>query len=309
MKARLVAAACGLALIVIAMRSPLSINLHNIAKLHAARPSSGRVALSSLASGCPDVDGTARPNDPAALALRGDAEWQCGHLDQARANWTAAGDFRRLVDAGSYLVRVGKWESADAMYMATAKIPSSGAAGLLDAAALHWNRGDKEGALRDYEWLVRNRPADCGPIPFANLATLYGERHEFALSDSILQRGLARWPKDVLLRTAAGMTYARSGRTRLADDILTHVWSEDRTATGACYWLAWTKEREGADEAAAAQYRDCLSVKPGDAPSHYQLGTVLVRLKRPAEARQQFLLALQDDPSFRAAHDRLRELE
>jgi len=312
----------------ISMRSAISVNMRDVAALQGAAPAGGRVALqrsarqcggfvfptlaaaaSSLESGCAetavrDLDRYAAGDDPAALTLRGDADWQLGDLGRARACWTAAGDFRRLVDAGSYLARQGKPDSAEAMYLATAKIRRSGATGLLDAAALRWNREDKNGAIGIYEWLVQNRPADGGPLAFANVATLYAERGEIGRADSTVRRGLASWPRSVLLRTAAGVTYAKSGRTRLADATLTQVWSEDRKATDACVWLALTKEQEGDDGAAAAQYRDCLSANPRNAQWHYQYGVVLARLNRLAEARQEFLIA----SPFQPARDRLREM-
>lgn len=307
MRLRFLIVACALALTAIAVRTPMAVNMRDLAALHAAAPSSGRAALQRPGSGGTTVRdlGRGAANDPAALTLRGDAEWQLGRVDRARASWTAAGDFRRLVEAGSYLAGQRKWDSAEAMYFATAKIPSSGATGLLDAAALRWNREDKKSAISIYEWLVLYRPADGGPLAFANLATLYAERGEFARADSAIRRGLARWPRSVLLRTAEGVTYAKSGRTRQADATLTQVWSEDRKATDACIWLALTKEQEGDDGAAAAQFRDCLSVNPANAQWHYQYGLVLARLKRPAEARQQFLLAA----AFPAARDRLREMD
>src|ERR1700745_695064 len=107
MRLRYVVIAGGLALLVIAMRSPMATNLRNLAALHAAAPSSGRVSLERLAAGGTAVRDLGRypQNDPLTLTLRGDAEWQLGSLDRARANWTAAGDFRRLVEAGSYLAR------------------------------------------------------------------------------------------------------------------------------------------------------------------------------------------------------------
>jgi tetratricopeptide (TPR) repeat protein len=249
------------------------------------------------------------PDDPVALTLSGDAEWQLKHPERARASWASAGDYRRLVGAGHYLERVRNVGSAESMYSAAAEVPSTDETAGMALAALRWNHGNKNGAAQAYEAMIARDPRRGGDLAYSNLGTLYAERKQFREADAIIERGMALWPGSVSLRTTRGMVYAASGRTDLAAATLRRVWTENPGAAVACFWLGWTREHQGDDRAAVHQYSACLARNPGDVSARYERGAAHMRLGDLASARADFLAIPPADPLHRWAADRLREIE
>ena len=261
-----VALVFGIALIAVAARYAIATNVASIERIRAARYAMERPPLDlfALCGECPTPPAISRshPSDPVALALRGDAAWQLRKPAEARTFWAAAGDYHRLVSAGRYLEGTRDFDGAELMYSAAASVPSSDGTADLLLAALRWNRGKREEASRTYERLIARDPVRGGEVPYVSLATIYAEEKRFRDADRIVARGLALWPGSVALETAAGMTYAWSGRSALAAKTLSGVLETHPTAADACFWLGWLYEHQGDDGGATRQYSACLTRNP-----------------------------------------------
>lgn len=324
-----------IAMSVAAARYPLVTNVASIRSIHAVAGSMERAPLGRFAANCdrsasplisvsasqllqgcadPALRGLqaflgVHPADSLALGLAGDAAWQLRRLDDARTSWAAAGDYRRLANAGRYLEAIRNLGAAESMYAAAAGVPASDGMAGVRLAGLLWTQGRKQDAMRTYEAIIARDPRRGGDTAYANLATLYAEEKRFEDADRIAARGLALWPRSVALQTAVGVTYAWSGRTELAAGTLGKVWGNNPSASDACYWLGWVRARQGDDRAAVRQFSSCLARNPRDLSARYDLGLAQTRLGDLDAARSSFQAIVAMSPGHQAARDRLLELE
>jgi len=122
------------------------------------------------------------------------------------------------------------------------------------------------------------------------------------------ERALPLAPRDALLRVALGEMYRDGGDPDRAARLMREAVTLDPEP--AAYWnaLGMVLGGKGAFGDAADAFREAVKRAPANAEYAYNLGLALLRTGHPQEAVRFLRKALEIEPRFRAARDRLREI-
>ncbi len=197
---------------------------------------------------------------------------------------------------------------------------------LRDLADLHRRKGDAAGAIRWYEQLLRvggvSDPAihkaihetrleqfdreiavvdPADPDAETRRAELRKAREDYLLDNA--RRQAEANPTDLQLRYDLGRQYFEAGRISEAIGELQRAQNNPHRRIGAMLLLARCFAHRGMNDLAARKLEEALKEKQvfddEKKELHYQLGSVLERAGKPAEAIEQFKLIYEMDIGYR----------
>jgi cellulose synthase operon protein C len=173
-------------------------------------------------------------------------------------------------------------------------------------ARLHLLEGHPKSAIPLLESHLRRQPTDAMAL------TLLGSAHmaqgNTARATRLFQEALAQQDQPES-RVALGMSLMRNGR---ADDAIKEfelAWKKDNRQVGAGVTLAQLYSQQGRHEQALKVARDLVSRQPSQAGMHNLLGDILMRARKPADARLSYEKALSLSPQLVSARLQLARMD
>jgi Flp pilus assembly protein TadD len=171
-------------------------------------------------------------------------------------------------------------------------------------AAYLTDAGLAKDVLQRLEPYVRMPQPDFDVLNAYGVALASVNRPDEALS--VFEQARALDPTSGLPLTNIGTVHLMRGDTAGASSAFTAALGLDPTLARAHNGLGVVAAQRGALDEAAAQWREAVALDPHDYQVLYNLGDVLVRLRRPAEARQYWERYLQEAPTTSDEMDRAR---
>lgn len=201
--------------------------------------------------------------------------------------------------------------------------------GLAKAVSLH-QRGDPQGALREYLRYLKHCPGDAEALHAAgglhyqlgetgeairllkkasdaapgnadylnDLGGLYLSEGRNAESESCFRQALRLRPDYVQVRTNLGHALFRAGKLDEAIGCFREVIERKPDFADAHYNLGVALEQNGQLELAVAAYESAIRLRPELAVAHFNLGQVSLRLGRNEIAVGSFRAALRHSPGY-----------
>jgi tetratricopeptide (TPR) repeat protein len=122
---------------------------------------------------------------------------------------------------------------------------------------------------------------------------------------ALFQRLLKKHPDDAVLTYATGAVYYLQGNFSEAESSLKRSLTIQPNQVAASYYLGLTYDAIGDDDRAIPVFRELLKSNPDHSPSYVKLGGILVRTHQYDDARQNLEHAVSLDPNSVAAHYQL----
>ena len=185
---------------------------------------------------------------------------------------------------GGLLYRSGHYEAAAEAYASA--LEHGGSTPMIERAlSMAYLRAERfDFAAASLEKLVAS--GDDSPPVLESLGYAYLRKGLFEQAREYLDRAVASAPDRASAHFQLGATLAKLGRGEPARDQL-HLAARDRAvAPDALLELALLDSAEGETEAALERLGDAIALRPHFAAAHYQLGTLLTRIGRSAEAQE-----------------------
>ena len=130
-------------------------------------------------------------------------------------------------------------------------------------------------------------------------------RGNYSKAASLFTQLLQKNPHDAILHYAVGAVYFLQGKYTEAESSLKQSLAAQPEQVAASYYLALTYDAIGDDDQAVPIFRDLLKSHPQHAPSYVKLGGILLREHQYDEARQDLERAVALDPGSVEAHYQL----
>lgn len=189
----------------------------------------------------------------------------------------------RLEQAHLYLgvveSQLGRLEAAQEHLREALRLNSGSDAAHYNLALVLVRLGKTGEAIEELQAAVRKNPALSDA--HYNLGVLLNESGRFAEAASHLERAQKVRPGDSAAAIHLARAYLGSKRTGQAIQILTPLRTEERWQVHYLLGLAYIQSEK--PEAAIAELREAVRLKPDDPGSHYSLGTLLLERVEPAE--------------------------
>lgn len=173
---------------------------------------------------------------------------------------------------GNALEKVGRSEEAIGHYRRALKLKPDFAVGHFNLAAALARRGKKEEAIFEYGEALRFKPDYVEAL--SNLGFELAEQGKFDEAIEYYRKALEVEPENVIAHGRLGLALVRVGRI----------------------------------EEAIGEFRFVLAERPMDAEMHFNLGVLLERQGRIGEALKEYRRALEIEPDYTQAGERLKAL-
>ena len=226
-------------------------------------------------------------------------------LSAAGDHAAAVGAFRavlaenpRMVDIWELLAtslrQLGRRDEALEAYEQALKLSGGAPQIAVRAASAYLEAGRLDEAKEHAELALNSDPKRASEV----LIGVALARQDYDGARALLDRAAAASPQAAgeTLRREVGLALAEAGRSQAAMEVLQPLAGQQDPA--ALTALAIAQSDAGRQEEALRTLGQALAAAPGDARAHQQMGVVLLRLNRAAEARDHLRQAL-------AANDRL----
>jgi len=165
-------------------------------------------------------------------------------------------------------------------------------------ARIAWERGDLDGAIRGYRWVVARLPVPENVIALGDLYTLAGRSQQadnayaLARTEATLFRA-----NGVNVDVELALFEADHGDVPTAMDDANAGWAA-RHSINAADAMAWASYRSGRYRSAVRYERAALHLGTRDALYRYHAAMIDLRLGRTGAARHNLTVALATDPHF-----------
>ncbi len=170
----------------------------------------------------------------------------------------------------------------------------------------HFERGELSQGIDAYEEAVRIDP-DFGEAHFNLSAALrQAGRREQALPHA--KRAAQLTPDDAAVLYGYGVLLDELGRADDARAVWLRARASDGTHGPTLNALGLAALRSQAAPTAEQFFREAVAAQPEDARSHFNLALLLLGTNRSTEAEQSLRAALNADPDYQPARDRLDDL-
>ena len=158
-------------------------------------------------------------------------------------------------------------------------------------------------ALPALEKAVALKPDQDSYVYFLGSANV--ARGDLSKALSLFTELLQKKPHDAILNYAVGAVYYLQAKYPEAESSLKQSLAAQPDQVAAAYYLALTYDAIGDDDQAVPVFRDLLKSHPQHAPSYVKLGGILFREHQYEEARQDLERAVALDPGSVEAHYQL----
>ncbi len=173
-------------------------------------------------------------------------------------------------------------------------------------ARIHMNEGNTALAVPLLETYIRSNPDDG--LALSLLGSAYMSQGKAARATQFLQEAIKKQDRPEF-RTALGLSMLGNGNTEGAITELETAWRKDPGQVSAGMSLAQLYAQQNRLPQALALVRDMVKRYPDNPTLHHQLGDMLLRSGKTAEARQAYEKALSLNPKLPASRLQLARMD